>query len=220
MDEELLRNVAGQLRQPHGEYAIQVGEKMNVGNAYINRYTIDALQVNQHDHILEIGMGNGFFVKDILSVDDSVKYCGCDFSAAMIEAANNMNAAFVAANRASFHLCDAAALPFEDGTFNKVFTINTLYFWDDHAATLAAISRVLQTKGRLFIAIRPKETMQHYPFVKYGFTLFSKTELTDLLTSNGFTVTSVIEQDEPPQEIGGVFMAVQTLIVCAEKNGN
>jgi ubiquinone/menaquinone biosynthesis C-methylase UbiE len=197
-----------------------VGEKMNVGNAYINRYTIEALQVSRHDNILEIGMGNGFFVKDILAVDDSIKYCGCDFSAIMIEEANKMNAAFVAESRASFHLCDAAALPFEDASFNKIFTVNTLYFWDNHQATLAEISRVLQPNGQLIIAIRPKETMQHYPFVQYGFTLFSKTALTDFLSCNGFTVTSIIEKDEPPQEIGGVSMKVESLIVCAEKNGD
>ena len=219
MDEALLKGVASQLRQPHGEYAIQVGEKMNVGNAYINRYTIEALQVSRHDNILEIGMGNGFFVKDILAVDDSIKYCGCDFSVIMVEEANKMNAAFVAEGRASFRLCDAAALPFEAGTFNKICTVNTIYFWDDHKATLAEIRRVLQTNEQLIIAIRPKETMQHYPFVKYGFTLFSKTALIDFLSSNGFTVTSIIEKDEPPQEIGGVSMTVESLIVCAVKNG-
>ena len=36
MDEETLKAIAGQLRQPTGEYAIQVGEKMNEGNLHIN----------------------------------------------------------------------------------------------------------------------------------------------------------------------------------------
>ena len=40
MNEEALKSIAAQLRQPHGEYAIQVGEKMNEGNLHINLNTI------------------------------------------------------------------------------------------------------------------------------------------------------------------------------------
>ena len=32
MEEEVLKNIATQLRQPQGEFAIQVGERMNKGN--------------------------------------------------------------------------------------------------------------------------------------------------------------------------------------------
>ena len=59
MDEEKLKTIAAQLRQPSGEYAIEVGKKMNEGNHDINLYTIKALNLKPGDNILEIGMGNG-----------------------------------------------------------------------------------------------------------------------------------------------------------------
>lgn len=72
MDEETLKAIADQLRQPTGEYAIQVGEKMNEGNLHINLNTFEVLNLVAGDNILEIGMGNGFFVKNILSTDNTI----------------------------------------------------------------------------------------------------------------------------------------------------
>ncbi len=217
MDEEKLKAAAAQLRQPHGEAGRSVGEKMYQGNVHINRHTIEQLQVKGGDIILEIGMGNGFFVKDILSADKAVSYTGCDFSPLMVEEAAKLNKPFIDNGQARFLLASANQLPFADKSFNKIFTVNTLYFWDNPSVILAEMGRVLQQKGLLLIAIRPKRTMQKYPFVKYGFRMFSKEEVVDLLSENNFTVTAVVEKQEPDQEINGEFMEVETLIIAAIK---
>ncbi|MEQ6119730.1 class I SAM-dependent methyltransferase [Reichenbachiella sp. MALMAid0571] len=217
MDEETLKAIANQLRQPSGEYAIEVAKKMNEGNRQINLHTIEALQLAAGDNILEIGMGNGFFVKDILSIDDTIKYSGCDFSQAMVDEASRHNKDFIETRRAQFYFASATRLPFEEETFNKVFSVNTLYFWDNPKLILTEISRVLKPEGLIVISIRPKVIMQDYPFVKFGFEMYEKEQLMDLLTQNNFKVTSAIEKEEPNQEIDGQMMKVATLIVCAEK---
>ena len=74
MEEEILKNIATQLRQPRGEFAVQVGERMNKGNLHINLFTLDALNLNGEENILEIGMGNGFFVKNLLNKYPKIKY--------------------------------------------------------------------------------------------------------------------------------------------------
>jgi ubiquinone/menaquinone biosynthesis C-methylase UbiE len=217
MNEEALRSIAAQLRQPHGEYALQVGEMMNEGNLHINLNTIEALHPEPNDTILEIGMGNGFFVKAILAAADSVKYTGCDFSEAMVEEARKRNAQFVQSGQATFHTASADKLPFADETFDKIFTINTIYFWDDQPAVFAELRRVLKPKGQLLIAVRPKSVMQHYSFVKYGFNMFTKEELAQLVSAHHFIVTETLEKEEPEQELNGEKLNVQTLLVRAEK---
>lgn len=218
MDEETLKAIAGQLRQPTGEYAIQVGEKMNEGNLHINLNTIEALNLTTGDNILEIGMGNGFFVKNILSTDNSIKYTGCDFSEIMVGEARKQNENFIANGQAEFHLTDANELPFEKETFDKVFTINTIYFWDNPQKVLAEIWRVLKPKGQVIISVRPKSIMVHYPFVKYGFKTFSNGDLSELISKNNFKVVDVIEKEEPDVEINGELTKTATLIITAEKN--
>ena len=140
MDVELLKSIARQLRQPTGEQGIQVAKKMNEGNLHMNRFTIEALHIKHFDRILEIGMANGYFVKDILK-DATVRYVGCDFSEIMVAEARTHNQSFIDSGQAEFLLANADNLPFKDESFDKVFTVNTIYFWDDPEKVLEEIKK-------------------------------------------------------------------------------
>jgi ubiquinone/menaquinone biosynthesis C-methylase UbiE len=218
MSEEQLRAIATNLRKPEGELGKQVGQKMNEGNRHMNLYAIEAVEPSSGDDILEVGMGNGYFVNEIFSTVNDIYYTGCDFSQTMIDEAHRINAPLVHEGKAKFILSDAAKLPFADHTFDKVFTVNTLYFWETPAVTLAELRRVLKPKGKLVIAIRPKSTMQHLPFVKYGFTMYTREDVVKILSGNGFTVSAYAEHSEPDQEIGGQQIKMGALIVKAISN--
>ncbi len=217
MDEATLKEFAKQLRKPEGEFGLQVGEKMNKGNVHMYAATIEALHVSAGDSILEIGMANGFFVKDILAIDPSITYSGCDYSALMVDESTKLNDQYVRENRAKFFNATAEKLPFDNETFNTVFTINTLYFWNDYKAVLNEIKRVLKPSGQFIISIRPKSLMQYYPFVKYGFKMFSPEEVAALLQENDFVFKNAYERTEPDQEINGEKVKVATLVITAEK---
>ena len=211
----MFEHIARQLRKPEGDLGKVVAGKMSTGNQLINEWTIDALELAPHDNILEIGMGNGVFVKKITSGDVSIKYTGIDYSPLMIEMSTMQNQALVKNNRAHFLLAEASSLPFANHSFTKVFTVNTLYFWDQKEKILAEIRRVLKPEGVLIISIRPKEIMKDFPFVPYGFTLYSKEDVTTLLEENGFSVIEVIERNEPEQELNGKMVPTASLIVMA-----
>jgi ubiquinone/menaquinone biosynthesis C-methylase UbiE len=217
MDETSYQQLAAQLRHPTGEAGIQTGEWMNRGNTQINLDTIAILNATAGDNILEIGMGNGFFVQHILQKDGSIQYTGADFSDVMIKEAERINAAWIDKGSATFILSDVASLPFADISFNKIFTINTIYFWDDATKILSEIKRVLQQKGKLIITLRPKRQMKNYPFTKYGFNMFSKEEAEQLLTQNGFTLLQSIEIQEPDFELNGELVKMESLIIEAVK---
>lgn len=217
MHEETLKEMARQLRQPHGEHATEVSERMNKGNQLMNLAAINMLHAQANDVILEIGMGNGFFVKDILSLAPAIHYIGCDFSEEMVHAAILHNREIINNHQAKFFLASADSLPFESPTFNKVITVNTLYFWENPPVVLNELKGVLKPEGQLLIAIRPREIMEQYAFTQYGFTMYSKEELCTLLSENGFKVLETLEEREPDQEINGETIPVGFLIVRAEK---
>jgi len=216
MTEEDLKFFASQLRMPNGDFATNIAQKMNVGNKEINLNAFEALAIEQNDKILEVGMGNGFFVESILSKHASIVYAGADFSEAMIKEASELNKKFIEQGRASFKLSNANSLPFEENSFTKLVTVNTLYFWEDREKTLSEFKRVLVPNGMLVIGIRPKSSMDLYPFVKYGFTKYTKEEVVKLLEDNSFAVTNVIVKEEPIQEIFGQKVKVESLVICAE----
>src|SRR5688500_3610719 len=198
------KTLAEQLRLPAGLLGIKVGENMNKGNRLMNLESIRQLEVSDNDNILEIGMGNGFFVKDIISLADNVHYTGCDFSPTMVSEATTLNRSY--ASNAKFELTAAESLPFSDTVFDKVFTVNTIYFWDNAAITLAEIRRVLKPNGILIVTLRPKSVMDKLPVVQYGFTTFSKESAVQLIAENNFEIVSATESEDVDIKMNDQFV--------------
>ena len=188
------KTLAGQLRQPEGSLGIKIGENMNKGNRLMNLETIKQLEVSDNEHILEIGMGNGFFVNEIVGAAKNVNYTGCDFSQTMINEAKELNSSLVA--NAEFVLSDAHHLPFGDNVFDKVFTVNTIYFWENPREILNEISRVLKPDGIFIVTLRPKYVMDQLPVVEHGFTTFTKENVLHLLADNNFETISDSESED------------------------
>ncbi len=209
--------MAAQLRQPKGDEGIKTGEWMSDGNKTIILDTLSTLNAETNDRILEIGMGNGHFVSEIVSIDPSISYSGCDFSELMVEESRKNNQEWIANQQAEFVHTNGISLPFDEHTFTKLFTVNTIYFWEDQWLVLAEFKRVLKTEGLLVIGLRPKRLMENIPFTRFGFNLFSKEDVADLLTENGFEVLSVAENTEPAFELNGKQIIMENLVITAKK---
>ncbi len=218
MDESALQSIAAQLRKPVGDAGKEMAERMNVSNHLMNMWTFEKLRISPSDNILEIGMGNGLFVKDIASVHSSVKYTGFDYSETMVEEATRHNPQFIENGQVQFVQGSVDALPFSENAFNKAFAVNVIYFWETPEKELAELHRVLTPHGMLIITVRPESTMHLYPFAKYGFTQYSERSLSELLSRSGFRVTNVVEMPEPEMEINGEIIQRATLIISSEKS--
>jgi ubiquinone/menaquinone biosynthesis C-methylase UbiE len=209
--------IAEQLRKPSGDLGKQIGENMNASNALINALTIDLLQIKENDIVLELGMGNGKFVNEILSKNNSVKYIGRDFSDVMVAEAKRLNAHWIETGRAKFYEGVADTLSFDQKTFSKILTVNTIYFWQQPEIELREIRRVLKDDGVFAISIRTKETMLRLPFTRFDFTLYNEEELKTLLIKNGFKVISSSKETEPPFQINGTEVIMENLVICSGK---
>jgi ubiquinone/menaquinone biosynthesis C-methylase UbiE len=212
-----IETVASQLKKPQGAVGREVGMMMNKGNKLMNLAAIEKLKVTANDNILEIGMGNGFFVKEIVSKDKTVRYTGCDFSKMMVLEATSINAEYIQTGQAQFTQANVNRLPYKKESFNKVFTVNTIYFWEDAKKVLAEIRRILKNDGILIIALRPKSIMADLPVVKYGFNTFSREDCIKLLVENGFKMMSVSEKEEQDIELFGAKYKNAFMVVKAVK---
>jgi ubiquinone/menaquinone biosynthesis C-methylase UbiE len=217
MSEEQYEILAAQLRKPSGEMGTDIGKWMNDGNRKMNEETIKLLAPQENDTILELGMGNGAFVKEILNKAETIKYTGCDYSELMVEEAGRRNKEYVDKGRCEFVHADAAGLPFQEAMFKKVFSINTIYFWSDPARVLSELRRVLQPGGLIALAFRPAIEMMNYPFVKYNFTLYEAKNVIDMLGHNGFTNAREYAFEDTDGEFNGQLLKRNFIITTAEK---
>ncbi|MEM6522021.1 MAG: methyltransferase domain-containing protein [Cyanobacteria bacterium P01_D01_bin.71] len=180
--------LAAQLRKPFGTQADEVSKGMNKSNARVIAACLQLLEIQPGDRILEIGPGNGMHVSSVMAAADNLQYVGVDWSTAMVAAATAINQAFIASGSARFIETDAASLPFDGDAFDKVFSVNTIYFWQNPQQQLMEIRRVLRPQGILCLAFGDRGFMEKLPFTQNGFTLYDETEATALLESGKFTV--------------------------------
>ena len=206
--------LAAQLRQPHDEFGIEVALQMNVSNEALTLSAIDTLELHKGDNVLEIGMGNGLFCKNVLAAEDT-SYTGCDFSELMVSEAASINKEYISAGRANFILGNASNMPFPDNAFDKIFTINTIYFWDDPVNILSEIRRVLKPDGLVSIGLRTEESMKVLPFFQYGFTGYDKQKLSELLEQNGFDIIEIkVEKDKKIETENNTIQMDNMIAVC------
>ena len=206
--------IAKQLSHPEGEDGIKTGNLMQQGNAEMCNHTIELLNCQANDAVLEIGPGNGFHVPGILSKGKNIRYFGIDVSETMVSQAieNNKN------NSAAFILGNGIDLPYPDNYFDKIFTVNTLYFWQDTTAILAEIKRVIKPNGQFLLAFRSEDFMKNLPFTQFGFTLYSKEKAVEILVKSGFKIVDTIHINEgdSPSIIGIQLSKDRIIIICGK----
>lgn len=203
------QELAAQLKMPKGKEGKKIGEEMNKGNKYICLNTYKILDPKPNKLILEIGMGNGFFVKDLLKMAKDITYIGVDFSDVMVEEATKINQEFTNTKQASFLTASVDKLPIKDASIDYITTTNTIYFWPNLKNSLQELCRVLKPNGKLVIGYRSKELMEQIELTKYGFDKFLTSEIEDILQKSGFKHIITETIPEPDLDFDGVPLTME-----------
>lgn len=168
----------------------------NIANVHINQSTIEWLNIQPTDHVLDIGFGSGFTLPRIAALAHAGKAYGLDASETMMRRAERRFHRLIEQGKLEVRLGDLAKLPYHDHAFDKVCTVNTLYFWPNPVQNLVEIRRVIKHGGRLVIAFRSREKMEQMKTLLHGFTLYAPTEVSALLEQAGFTQVRIERRDE------------------------
>jgi len=188
MKQEELQAIASQLKHPTGEKGIEMGNMMNETNINMTRHSIQNLQIEAGNKILELGHGNAGHVEFIFEQAENIKYYGLEMSELMFQEARQINRNYVSQKQAFFSIYEGNIIPFEDDSFNKVFTVNTIYFWQEPEKLLSEIYRVLQPKGILCITFAEESFMKQLPFTQFEFELYSTEKVEKLIEKSSFKI--------------------------------
>jgi arsenite methyltransferase len=188
------RFVARQLARPTGFFGRVVGKIMNRHNGRMNAFALQQLEVTSSDRVLEVGFGGGVTLPDLITGAAFVG--GVDRSPDAVRWAERRFSAAVADGRADFREGTVEAIPFDDASFGKICTVNTIYFWRSLDAGFAELHRVLSPGGRLVVGFLPKEWMSPPAFPGDIFTGRATEEVVDALKNAGFK-SPEIKRPEP-----------------------
>lgn len=142
-----------QHQQPVGILGRMVGERMLRQHQPETDWTLDLLEIQPTDTILEVGFGAGRGIKLAAEKARAGRVMGIDLSETMVQVATKRNVQAIRAGRVILKQGDITALPFEDQQFDKVMTIHTFYFWPEPSRITQDLLRVLKPAGRLIVTL-------------------------------------------------------------------
>ena len=189
--ERFLRMVATQFGNPRGLLGKLIGRVLTKGNASINTWIVQLLDIQPSDHILDIGCGPGLAIQGFAAIATQGLVAGIDTSPLMVQEARKRNATAIETGHVEIQQGDASTLPYTDASFDKVAATHVIYFWSDVVTTLQELRRVLRPGGTVAIGFQIKEYMPRVAqqgFAQTGATLYPLTEdVATLLAASGFT---------------------------------
>jgi len=107
----------------------------------------DTLQIGAGDRVLEVGCGRGVGAASLLRRDPA-RVCGLDLMAEQVARAKEANTD----PRLTFEQGSAAAIPFHDGSFNRLLSVEAAQHFEDIPGFARESYRVLEPLGRFALA--------------------------------------------------------------------
>jgi SAM-dependent methyltransferase len=162
----------------------------------MNALALRQLDVRPADRVLEVGFGGGSLLAAI-SAAEPVLAIGVDVSEAMIARGRRRFRRQIAQGRLRIAIGSIEQLPLKQGSIDKVCSLNTIYFWEDPAAAMRELARVLRIGGSLVIGFEAPETLRSWPGHRYGFRVWEPNHVIALAEQAGFGKAVLEEGLEP-----------------------
>lgn len=111
------------------------------------------LPPSRDDLVLEVGCGGGVFMRRLLK--SGCHAVAIDHSPDMIADSTRLNRQAIHDGRLKLHQADAAHLPVESASIDKVYCLNAFFFFPQPAESLKEMARVLKPGGMLALITSP-----------------------------------------------------------------
>ncbi len=193
--------LANQLGFPKGWFGKLLIRFLNRNNAMMNDLVLQNLDLQAGDRILEIGFGGGYLIEQIANTALPQLVVGVEQSQDAIDLCKQKFRTQINKSEIEFYLADAIELPFPNGSFNKICTVNTIYFWAEPSKVFAECFRVLVDDGKLLISYNSKDFLSKQKFAEHGFIGYEVSEIEAILKIAGFVnVTTITGHSDRHQE--------------------
>ncbi len=201
MNSIIQQYLARQLSNPTGIIGKYVlGPLWNKRNAKLNEVTLDQLELEEEDRILDIGFGGGYLLDRIIPEVKRGLAAGMDVSPVMVENCRARYREEIKSGRVDIQCGRAETSPYPDGYFTKISSVNSLFYWSDIRQGIREIYRTLKKEGKIVLTFTCKRDLEKKGFVQYGVRTYEEEEVRQMLAKTGFIGTHVIRSRDRHRE--------------------
>ncbi len=148
----LLSKFFSNARKPEGFLGkIMVNGMNGGGHAAMANWALAMVTIGRNDRILDIGCGGGANIARLLQRTQQGTLTGIDFSPVSVRKSTKMNAKAIRAGRCKVLVGNVANLPFAEGSFDVVTSVETIYFWPYIEHCFNEVKKVLKPGGQFVI---------------------------------------------------------------------
>ena len=181
-----------QFGSPSGLFgSLFVAPFLNATNMAFIRTSVELLGLKPDDRVLDIGFGGGYSLLALAERIPNGQVGGVDHSRDMVDAAASLIRARKLQARIRVRWGNVVKLPFAARTFDKVFTVNTIYYWPDLSLGLREITRVLKPGGRLMVGFRSPASLRLVTLAWDNFKRYEPQEVAAAMRNVGFRLLRV-----------------------------
>ena len=163
---------------------------MNLCHAPLTNWGLSLVDIQDGWTMLDIGCGGGATLQRLLKRSQGAKVYGIDISEESVTKARQINADMLD-KQVFVQQGSAEKLPYEDGKFDLVTAVETVYFWPNLPSCLKEVRRVLKPGGHFAIMVEVVDTDSKWTNVVEGMTAYTPDQLKTLLDEVGFKQTEI-----------------------------
>lgn len=130
------------------------------------QWTVSRMDIRPDDTVLELGCGAGKGLQLVADLVIAGNVIGLDLSKTLVKSALNRNYKRVATGVVKVIHGDAQEIPLAESSVDKVFSIHSIYFWDDLNTAMSEVSRVLRPGGTVIFTLSDGTVSEDNLFVK------------------------------------------------------
>ena len=188
-----------QARKPSGIIGRFLMTKIfNDGNAELNSFVKAMLGLQEENKVLEIGFGPGKLINEMAAITTDGVVTGIDFSQVMLEKASELNKQYISKGKVILCKGECSSLPFDNESFDKLCSINTLYFWKEPDTNFSEMFRVIKSGGKIVIGFRDDKQMKNLNLSADVFSYYSQEDVVNMLAEAGFANAHIKEKEGRP----------------------
>ncbi len=129
---------------------------MALKNRVQNEWTVDLLGLDPHHHVLEIGFGPGIAISQVSEIVRKGYVAGVDHSQVMTAQARKRNAQQIKTGNVVLHQCSVTDVPYPASSFDRIFSIDSSFFWQQPVKQLKRLFSLLNPGGLLALSVQPR----------------------------------------------------------------
>ena len=165
----------------------------DIGNAFLNNYASELLSIQSGDYVLDIGCGTGKLIYKLSKQTNDGYFEGVDFSHTMVSKARRRNKKDIKNGRVKIIKGDFDQFSCENTFFNKISSVNTIYFWKNPELTARKVYNILKPDGLFLVAFEDIRQLERRDLDKDIFHVYTADDVIDLLANSGFSTDIRLE---------------------------